>query len=217
MSKKWVGRLLLLPAWLVIVILLPTMLPAALDGFQLLYTQILIEGDFNSDPSLIAIILSVIRVDGTTKNTLEYEIVQVVDTGPILRDMAFSMDHEHLYIMSEKQNLGHITTSSPSLPHLEAEKRPGKVLHYGKLREPSSYSQGRQGQVQQPDSRVLPRQWSGNERIGFEEGTRGSKKVQKPVTTMDTGKNVDVGASSKTPMVSMGMECLANISIWEGP
>uniref|UniRef100_A0A8C3NHU7 Plexin-A4 n=1 Tax=Geospiza parvula TaxID=87175 RepID=A0A8C3NHU7_GEOPR len=27
---------------------------------------------------------------------------QVVDTGPILRDMAFSMDHEHLYIMSEK-------------------------------------------------------------------------------------------------------------------
>ncbi|KAK2517276.1 hypothetical protein Q9233_013304 [Columba guinea] len=45
-----------------------------------------------------------IRVDGTTKNTLEYEIVQVVDTGPILRDMAFSVDHEHLYIMSEKQN-----------------------------------------------------------------------------------------------------------------
>lgn len=44
-----------------------------------------------------------IRVDGTTKNTLEYEIVQVVDTGPILRDMAFSVDHEYLYIMSEKQ------------------------------------------------------------------------------------------------------------------
>ncbi|XP_041333406.1 plexin-A4 [Pyrgilauda ruficollis] len=47
--------------------------------------------------------LKKIRVDGTAKNTLEYEIVQVVDTGPILRDMAFSMDHEHLYIMSEKQ------------------------------------------------------------------------------------------------------------------
>lgn len=44
-----------------------------------------------------------IRVDGTAKNTLEYEIVQVVDIGPILRDMAFSVDHEHLYIMSEKQ------------------------------------------------------------------------------------------------------------------
>lgn len=42
-------------------------------------------------------------MDGTTKNTLEYEIVQVVDTGPVLRDMAFSVDHEHLYIMSEKQ------------------------------------------------------------------------------------------------------------------
>uniref|UniRef100_A0A803V6U1 Plexin A4 n=1 Tax=Ficedula albicollis TaxID=59894 RepID=A0A803V6U1_FICAL len=46
--------------------------------------------------------LKKIRVDGTSKNTQEYEIVQVVDTGPILRDMAFSMDHEHLYIMSEK-------------------------------------------------------------------------------------------------------------------
>ncbi|KAH1186528.1 hypothetical protein KIL84_019277 [Mauremys mutica] len=45
----------------------------------------------------------VIRVDGPTNSALEYEIVQVVDTGPILRDMAFSVDHEHLYIMSEKQ------------------------------------------------------------------------------------------------------------------
>uniref|UniRef100_A0A674IRI0 Plexin A4 n=1 Tax=Terrapene triunguis TaxID=2587831 RepID=A0A674IRI0_9SAUR len=44
-----------------------------------------------------------IRVDGPTNSALEYEIVQVVDTGPILRDMVFSMDHEHLYIMSEKQ------------------------------------------------------------------------------------------------------------------
>lgn len=35
-----------LPAWLVIVILLPTLLPAALDGFQVLYTEILIGGDF---------------------------------------------------------------------------------------------------------------------------------------------------------------------------
>uniref|UniRef100_A0A452GUX4 Plexin A4 n=1 Tax=Gopherus agassizii TaxID=38772 RepID=A0A452GUX4_9SAUR len=44
-----------------------------------------------------------IRVDGPTNGALEYEIVQVVDTGPILRDMVFSVDHEHLYIMSEKQ------------------------------------------------------------------------------------------------------------------
>uniref|UniRef100_A0A674IUP0 Plexin-A4 n=1 Tax=Terrapene triunguis TaxID=2587831 RepID=A0A674IUP0_9SAUR len=41
--------------------------------------------------------------EGKTLIALEYEIVQVVDTGPILRDMVFSMDHEHLYIMSEKQ------------------------------------------------------------------------------------------------------------------
>ncbi|KYO38809.1 hypothetical protein Y1Q_0023480 [Alligator mississippiensis] len=47
--------------------------------------------------------LKKIRVDGPTNNALEYEIVQVVDNGPILRDMAFSMDDEHLYIMSEKQ------------------------------------------------------------------------------------------------------------------
>lgn len=44
-----------------------------------------------------------IRVDGPIKGALEYEIVQVVETGPILRDMAFSMDYEHLYVMSEKQ------------------------------------------------------------------------------------------------------------------
>uniref|UniRef100_G1KNN3 Plexin A4 n=1 Tax=Anolis carolinensis TaxID=28377 RepID=G1KNN3_ANOCA len=44
-----------------------------------------------------------IRVDGVVKGALEYEIVQVVDSGPILRDMAFSMDHKYLYIMSEKQ------------------------------------------------------------------------------------------------------------------
>nr|XP_025038993.1 plexin-A4 [Pelodiscus sinensis] len=47
--------------------------------------------------------LKKIRVDGPTNSALEYEIVQVVDTGPILRDMAFSVDHEHLYLMSEKQ------------------------------------------------------------------------------------------------------------------
>uniref|UniRef100_A0A8D0G9A4 Plexin-A4 n=1 Tax=Sphenodon punctatus TaxID=8508 RepID=A0A8D0G9A4_SPHPU len=44
-----------------------------------------------------------IRVDGSIGGALQYEIVQVVDAGPILRDMAFSVDHEQLYIMSEKQ------------------------------------------------------------------------------------------------------------------
>ncbi|KAL6048491.1 hypothetical protein STEG23_023258 [Scotinomys teguina] len=44
-----------------------------------------------------------IRVDGPKGNALQYETVQVVDPGPVLRDMAFSKDHEQLYIMSERQ------------------------------------------------------------------------------------------------------------------
>nr|XP_020655925.1 plexin-A4-like [Pogona vitticeps] len=44
-----------------------------------------------------------IRVDGPIRGALEYEIVQVVDMAPILRDMVFSVDHKYLYIMSEKQ------------------------------------------------------------------------------------------------------------------
>uniref|UniRef100_A0A674IVM9 Plexin A4 n=1 Tax=Terrapene triunguis TaxID=2587831 RepID=A0A674IVM9_9SAUR len=61
-------------------------------------------GDGRHSCSLSPFVLALqIRVDGPTNSALEYEIVQVVDTGPILRDMVFSMDHEHLYIMSEKQ------------------------------------------------------------------------------------------------------------------
>lgn len=44
-----------------------------------------------------------IRVDGPRGNALQYETVQVVDPGPVLRDMAFSKDHKQLYIMSERQ------------------------------------------------------------------------------------------------------------------
>lgn len=44
-----------------------------------------------------------IRVDGPRGNALQYETVQVVDPGPVLRDMDFSKDHEQLYIMSERQ------------------------------------------------------------------------------------------------------------------
>ncbi|XP_026578546.1 plexin-A4-like, partial [Pseudonaja textilis] len=44
-----------------------------------------------------------IRIDGPIKGALEYEIVHVTDSGLILRDMAFSVDHKHLYLMSEKQ------------------------------------------------------------------------------------------------------------------
>ncbi|XP_060101991.1 plexin-A4 [Heteronotia binoei] len=47
--------------------------------------------------------LKKIRVDGPIKGALQYEVVQVADSGPILRDMAFSVDHEHLYIMTKKQ------------------------------------------------------------------------------------------------------------------
>lgn len=42
-------------------------------------------------------------MDGPKDNALQYETVQVVDPGPVLRDMAFSKDHEQLYIMSERQ------------------------------------------------------------------------------------------------------------------
>lgn len=44
-----------------------------------------------------------IRVDGPRGNALQYETVQVVEPGPVLRDMAFSKDHEQLYLMSERQ------------------------------------------------------------------------------------------------------------------
>lgn len=43
-----------------------------------------------------------IRVDGSSR-ALQYETVQAVDNGPILRDMAFSSDHHYLYVMSENQ------------------------------------------------------------------------------------------------------------------
>ncbi|XP_043920171.1 plexin-A4 [Protopterus annectens] len=44
-----------------------------------------------------------IRVDGSSHGALQYEVLQVVESGPISRDMAFSVDHEYLYVMSEKQ------------------------------------------------------------------------------------------------------------------
>lgn len=43
-----------------------------------------------------------IRVDGSSR-ALQYETVQAVENGPILRDMAFSSDHHYLYVMSETQ------------------------------------------------------------------------------------------------------------------
>ncbi|XP_061922684.1 plexin-A4-like [Entelurus aequoreus] len=43
-----------------------------------------------------------IRVDGSSR-ALQYETVQAVESGPILRDMAFSSDYHYLYVMSETQ------------------------------------------------------------------------------------------------------------------
>uniref|UniRef100_A0AAQ4P298 Plexin A4 n=1 Tax=Gasterosteus aculeatus aculeatus TaxID=481459 RepID=A0AAQ4P298_GASAC len=43
-----------------------------------------------------------IRVDGSSR-AQQYETVQAVENGPILRDMAFSSDHHYLYVMSETQ------------------------------------------------------------------------------------------------------------------
>ncbi|TTG93067.1 Plexin-A4 [Bagarius yarrelli] len=47
--------------------------------------------------------LKKIRVDGPSHGAFQYETVQVVDKGPILRDMAFSADQHFLYVMSETQ------------------------------------------------------------------------------------------------------------------
>uniref|UniRef100_A0A8C9W915 Plexin-A4 n=1 Tax=Scleropages formosus TaxID=113540 RepID=A0A8C9W915_SCLFO len=47
--------------------------------------------------------LKKIRVDGPSHGALQYETVQVVENGPILRDMAFSTDHHFLYVMSDTQ------------------------------------------------------------------------------------------------------------------
>lgn len=43
-----------------------------------------------------------VRVDGSQDAHL-YETVPVVDGSPILRDLLFSPDHRHIYLLSEKQ------------------------------------------------------------------------------------------------------------------
>ncbi|XP_070961633.1 plexin-A2-like [Oncorhynchus clarkii lewisi] len=48
--------------------------------------------------------LKKIRVDGPPNGGVQYETKLVIKDGsPILRDMAFSLDHNYLYVMSEKQ------------------------------------------------------------------------------------------------------------------
>lgn len=43
-----------------------------------------------------------VRVDGSQDAHL-YETVPVADGSPILRDLLFSPDHRHIYLLSEKQ------------------------------------------------------------------------------------------------------------------
>ncbi|XP_018421566.1 PREDICTED: plexin-A4 [Nanorana parkeri] len=66
--------------------------------------------------------LKKIRVDGPITGAFQYEIIQVVDSGPILRDMAFTKNEEQLFVMSEKQltrvpveSCGQYTTCSDCL------------------------------------------------------------------------------------------------------
>ncbi|XP_041712458.1 plexin-A2-like [Coregonus clupeaformis] len=48
--------------------------------------------------------LKKIRVDGPPHGGVQYETMLVIKDGsPILRDMAFSLDHNYLYVMSERQ------------------------------------------------------------------------------------------------------------------
>ncbi|XP_043569984.1 plexin-A4 isoform X2 [Chiloscyllium plagiosum] len=47
--------------------------------------------------------LKKIRVDGPSHGALQYETIQVVESGAILRDMSLSVDRQYLYVMSEKQ------------------------------------------------------------------------------------------------------------------
>ncbi|XP_063782835.1 plexin-A4 isoform X2 [Pseudophryne corroboree] len=66
--------------------------------------------------------LKKIRVDGPISGALQYETIQVVDSGPVLRDMAFTKNEEQLFVMSEKQlarvpveSCGQYTTCSDCL------------------------------------------------------------------------------------------------------
>ncbi|XP_071434610.1 plexin-A2 [Pithys albifrons albifrons] len=48
--------------------------------------------------------LKKIRADGPPHGGIQYEVVTVFKDGsPVLRDMAFSIDHKYLYVMSERQ------------------------------------------------------------------------------------------------------------------
>lgn len=49
-------------------------------------------------------VLFQIRVDGPPHGGVLYETISVIKDGsPVLRDMAFSLDRNYLYVMSERQ------------------------------------------------------------------------------------------------------------------
>lgn len=42
-------------------------------------------------------------IPSASQNALLYETVTVVEGKPILRDMVFSPDHQHIYLLSDRQ------------------------------------------------------------------------------------------------------------------
>lgn len=70
----------------------------------------------------VFVFLQQIRVDGSSL-ALQYETVQAVDSGPILRDMAFSSDHHYLYVMSETQVRGAQTEHAAGSPPTRNQQR----------------------------------------------------------------------------------------------
>ncbi|KAJ8378017.1 hypothetical protein AAFF_G00248880 [Aldrovandia affinis] len=59
--------------------------------------------------------LTEIRVDGPPHGGVQYETLSVIKDGsPILRDMAFSLEGNFLYVMSERQVSGPRRTDTPN-------------------------------------------------------------------------------------------------------
>lgn len=59
---------------------------------------------FTVSPSLYLSVSLQIRVDGPQEGGVLYETVTMMkDSSPILRDMAFSLDRNSLYVMSDNQ------------------------------------------------------------------------------------------------------------------
>lgn len=65
-----------------------------------------------------------IRVDGPPYGGAQYETITVVKDGsPILRDMAFSLDRNYIYVMSERQVGVRTPLIAPRTKHLSLSQR----------------------------------------------------------------------------------------------